>query len=327
VREKIILLKNVDFFSKLQKNELNVVARYSEYYPYKKGEAIFEQGSCGDELYIIKEGEVVIRRSFGDRTTDLARFIEGESFGELDLLDETPRTVSAVAETDSVLLVFPMRDVSFRDVLQKHSEIFSRILHKLLIMIAGRIRSTNKLVSERTPWIEDLRKQLYVDKLTGLYNRTYLEEDLASLLPQMGERTSMVVIKPDHFKRINDSFGHDTGDRVLRMLAETVKSKLGSEDYGIRYRGDEFALLLPDTDMDSAARVGQEMRDAVGKMDISSVTEGKEIDLTASVGVATYPDHAQNIRGLIERSFNLMLEAWSSGGNRIVADSDAKAEQ
>lgn len=322
VNEKIQLLKNVNLFSKLQEHELEVVARYSDYYSFSKGTVIFEQGSSDDELHIIKEGEVVITRSSGDRDTDLARFIEGECFGELDLLDDTPRTVSAVAEKDSVLLIFPMKKVSFEEVLQKHSEIFSRILHKLLIMIAGRIRSTNNLVSERSPWLEDLRKQLYIDKLTGLHNRSYLEEDLANLLPQLGETSSVVVIKPDNFKQINDTYGHDSGDRVLRMLADTVRSSLRSEDYGIRYRGDEFALLLPDTGITKAAQVGEELRKAVEGIDTSSATEGKEIVLTASVGIASYPDHARDLKSLVEKSFGLMLKARGDGGDRVLIEGE-----
>jgi len=322
VTDKIQLLKNVNLFSKLQEHELEVVARYSDYYSFSKGTVIFEQGSSDDELHIIKEGEVVITRSSGDRDTDLARFIEGECFGELDLLDDTPRTVSAVAEKDSVLLIFPMKEVSFEEVLQKHSEIFSRILHKLLIMIAGRIRSTNNLVSERSPWLEDLRKQLYIDKLTGLHNRSYLEEDLANLLPQMGETSSMVVIKPDNFKQINDTYGHDSGDRVLRMLADTVRSSLRSEDYGIRYRGDEFALLLPDTDMSKAAQVGEELRWAFEKIDTTSATEGKKIVLTASVGIASYPDQARDLKSLVEKTFGLMLKARDDGGNRVLFEEE-----
>lgn len=322
VTDKIQLLKNVNLFSKLQEHELEVVARYSDYYSFRKGTVIFAQGSSDDELHIIKEGEVVITRSSGDRDTDLARFIEGECFGELDLLDDTPRTVSALAEKDSVLLIFPMKEVSFEEVLQKHSEIFSRILHKLLIMIAGRIRSTNNLVSERSPWLEDLRKQLYIDKLTGLHNRSYLEEDLANLLPQMGETSSMIVIKPDNFKQINDAYGHDSGDRVLRMLADTVRSSLRSEDYGIRYRGDEFALLFPDTDISKAAQVGEELRRAVEGIDTTSATEGKEIVLTASVGIASYPDHARDLKSLVEKSFALMLRARGDGGNRVLLEEE-----
>jgi diguanylate cyclase (GGDEF)-like protein len=323
VNEKIQLLKNVSLFSTLQEHEIDVVSRYSDYYSFGKGDVIFEQGSSADELHIIKKGEVVITRTFEGRSTDLARFLKGECFGELDLLDDTPRTVSAIAETDSVLLIFPSKDVKFEEILESHSEIFSRILHKLLIMIAGRIRSTNNLVSERSPWLEDLRKQLYIDKLTGLYNRSYLEEDLANLLPQMGETTSMLVIKPDNFKHINDTFGHDSGDRVLRMLADTVRSNLGDKNLGIRYRGDEFALLFPDAGRSQAAQAAEDLRNAFKGIDTSSATEGKRIVLTASVGVAVYPDHAQDIKALVEKCFHLMLQARNDGGDRVLLEEES----
>ncbi len=318
MNEKIKLLKNVGLFSKLQKHELEVVAQYSEYCSYGKGDFVFQEGTSDEELFIIKEGEVVITKKTEEQSTDLARFIKGECFGELDLLDDTPRNTSAIAESDSVLLIFPMRKTPFRSVLQKHPDIFSQILHKLLIMIAGRIRSTNKLVSERTPWIEDLRKQLLIDKLTGLYNRTYLAEDLPALLPRMGEKTSLVVIKPDNFKYINDNFGHDTGDRVLRLLADTVKNSLRENEIGVRYRGNEFVIVLPDTGPEPALQRGEDFRAAVSELNIAPFTEEKLSGITASVGSATYPIHAENVEGIVERAFKLMQEVLNSGGDRVL---------
>jgi diguanylate cyclase (GGDEF)-like protein len=316
-QEKSKLLKSVSLFATLQEYELEVVAEYSEYYPYKKDQVIFEEGSSSQELFIIKKGQVLIRKDSEEGPTDVARFLKEEFFGELDLLDETPRSASAVAEEDSVLLVFPKKGVEFRGICEKHPELFVRILYKLLIMIAGRIRSTNTLISQRTPWIEELRKQLLVDKLTGLYNRTYLEEDLAASMSQMGETTSVVVVKPDNFKRINDTFGHDTGDHVLRLLADTVKSSIRDEDIGIRYRGDEFCLVLPGSSTKEAEQLGEEVRKAVEGMDVTSMTEGQEIRMTASVGVSSYPEHGADARQVVARAFEVMLQIRESGGNGV----------
>ncbi|HUV08964.1 MAG TPA: cyclic nucleotide-binding domain-containing protein, partial [Spirochaetia bacterium] len=115
--EKITLLRNVGLFSTLQDHELEVVAKYSEYHSYKKGAIIFKEGTSNEELFIIKKGEVVIKKGQEGTVTDLARFIEGECFGELDLLDDTPRNASAVAEQDSVLLIFPVKKTPFQSVL------------------------------------------------------------------------------------------------------------------------------------------------------------------------------------------------------------------
>lgn len=318
MQEKIELLKIVYLFSRLKKQELSVVARYSYYHNFNQGETIFSEGSHSEELYIIKKGEVLISKHRGDNEDiDIARFISGEIFGELDLLDNTPRTAVAVAEKDTTLLIFPKKGVRFKDILQKHPEIFARILHKLLAKIAGRIRTVNQHISEKTPLVQDLRRQLLKDKLTGLYNRAFLEEDFKALLPGYGVSTSLVMIKPDNFKYINDTFGHDVGDRVLKLMAAAVKSGLRGDDVALRYRGDEFAVILPDTGAKTASIIAEELRTKIYSLDVSRITGGRAFQVTASIGIAAYPVHADDTEALTEIALNKMFDARNSGGNLV----------
>ncbi len=320
MQEKIDLLKNVSIFSQLKKQDLSVVARYSHYDNFNRGETIFSEGSHSEELYIIKEGEVLISKHRGENEDmALARFIPGEIFGELDLLDNTPRTAVAVAEKDTTLLIFPKKGVQFKDILQKHPEIFARILHKLLAMIAGRIRTVNQHISEKTPLIQDLRRQLLKDKLTGLYNRTFLEEDFKALLPGYGVTTSLVMIKPDNFKYINDTFGHDAGDRVLKLMAAAVKSGLRGDDIALRYRGDEFTVILPDTGAKTASLIAEELRSKIYSLDVSCITGRQAFQIAVSIGVCTYPVHADDTEALIAIALKKMFDARNSGGNLVIS--------
>jgi diguanylate cyclase len=318
--EKIQLLRNASLFSKLREAELEIVAAYSEYYIFKTGQIIFSEGSNSEVLYIIKEGEVLIKKEKQHREAiDIARFISNESFGELSLLTSKSRTATAVAMKDTTLLIFPMEGVNFKAVLEKHPEISARILHKFLATIAGRIRNTNRLISEKTPWIRDLRRQLYSDKLTGLYNQIFIEEDFAALLPQYGEATSLLMIKPDNFKEINDNFGHDAGDKVLRLLAIFLQSTLREEDIAVRYRGDEFAAILPNTPTEKALKIADDMRSTLMEMNIGDATNGKLKKITVSIGISTYPHHASDNIMLVDRAHEKMFEAREKGGNRVIS--------
>lgn len=179
---KLALLGKAGLFSQLREAELRTISRYSGYRSFERGELVFPEGSHREELYLIKEGTVVIRRraeseSGSAEGQDIARFVAGEVFGEMDLLDTAPRSASAIAEERATLLVFPDK-VPFQELLETHPYVFARILRKLLGEIAGRIRAIDKLVSEKSPWIEELKRQLLRDKLSGLYNRAYLEEEL-----------------------------------------------------------------------------------------------------------------------------------------------------
>ncbi len=316
--EKITLLKKVDVFSQFADDELEVISRYSEYRGYSRGDEIFREGSRGTELFVVSKGQVLITvKTEGEKQRDVARYLPGESFGELSLFEESPRTATATAEDETSLLVFPMEGITFTGILEKHAYISAQMLHKLLAMISGRIRRTNSLISERTQWVQELRKQILNDKLTGLYNRTFLEEEFVTRLPEFGERVSVLALKPDNFKAINDTCGHDAGDRVLRMLADAVRNKISSGDIPVRYRGDEFMVILPEQAAEQAMKKAESLNVSLQKVDTSQATGGKHIPITVSMGIAQFPDDAGDGRKLLESAFSKMWEARESGGDRI----------
>ena len=217
IREKMDLLQRVELFSTLARDELEIVAYHAQMTGYRRGSLVFTEASPGNELYVIKDGEVLITKHQEEGDVDIAQYIAGESFGEWDFIAAAPRNATAVAVKDSILLVFPREGMTFTMFLQKYPRMSARMLYKLLAIIARRIRTTQRHINDRTPWIQNLRKQVYADKLTGLYNRHYLIEEISAVLAARPDRqSSLLFIKPDNFKEINDRFGHDVGDRGLR---------------------------------------------------------------------------------------------------------------
>jgi diguanylate cyclase (GGDEF)-like protein len=317
VKRKHELLQRVALFRKLKSDELDVIARYSEFEVYPDGDEIFAAGTNGESLFVVQQGRVRIIAGDNGETRDIAQFIEGELFGELDLFEDAPRTVSAAAETDTILLVFPRPGLSFASLLKRHPALFARILNKLLAQVSQRIRETNKLVSEKTPWIDDLRRQLLYDKLTGLYNKNYLEEDFAAQLPRWGRSSVLLAVKPDNFKDVNDGYGHEAGDKALRLLAETVTAGAGQNGIGVRFRGDELMAVLPDTDEDAAARAAEDLLKAVSAIDLAPVINNDSITLTASIGLAAYPAHGDSAAAIVEKAVARMFDARKDGGNRV----------
>jgi diguanylate cyclase len=317
---KLGLLKGVSLFSALKERELRVVAQNSEFYSYRKGDMIFHEGSRGGGLYVISEGEVLITKQRADNETmNIAQFIQGESFGEMDLLEDRQMTASAKAETDVVLLIFPARGTRLQEVLNRYPDISARILHELMAVIAGRIRGTNRLISEKSQWVQDLKRQMYFDKLTGLYNRTFLDEEFPRQLVDYGPETSVIMIKPDNFKTINDLCGHDAGDRALRLIAFSIKSQVRNTDIVVRYRGDEFAVILPGAGLDMALVFAEHIRSLLCKLDYAHIT-GSGFTTTVSIGLGTYPLHAGDPKQLITLCFNRMFSARDGGGNRITGN-------
>jgi diguanylate cyclase (GGDEF)-like protein len=316
--DKTNLLKATKLFSSLKENELNVIAENSEFIDFKNDQVIFTEGSAAESLYIIGKGGVRITKKTQDgKEMDIAKFIPGELFGELDMFEAVPRPAGAIAEEDTTVLVFPRRGFKFQALLDKYAEIFAHILDDLIAMIAHRIRETNKLVSEKTKWIEELRSQILYDQLTGLYNKSYLTEEFPSQITQFAQGASILYVKPDNFKLINDTFGHNAGDGALLLLAKIVKSFLKEKDIGVRYRGNEFVTVFPDTDRDQAFTLANEIRKAVYAIDLKALTGGQDFHLTACVGIALYPEQSKDSNALVDKAFNALVDLQKAGGNRV----------
>lgn len=137
---------------------------------------------------------------------------------------------------------------------------------------------------------EDISRQVRnarKDTLTGLYSRRYLDEQLPGLVKSHRRNQaalSLLIIDLDHFKAINDEYGHLVGDEVLWRVAEAVRATVRSADSAVRYGGEEFCVILPGTGRAEAARVGERIRQAISRLDLEALKPGMTV--TASVGVA-----------------------------------------
>ena len=315
---RIELLHKIDAFSSLSLDELAVIAGVSETQNHRKGGTVFEQDGGGGRIFVIREGEVLIKKKMDDdREISLATFVEGESFGELSLFEDRSSGTSAHAETDVRLLVFPASGSSSAETFEEYPDIGAKILYSLLVKVAGRIRSTNKLVAENSPWVQELRRQVITDKLTRLYNSSYLEEEFGRKFDAEPGLVSILIVKPDNFKVINDTFGHDAGDGTLRLMASAIRTLINEGDIPVRYHGDVFAVVLPGTGPRRARQVAREIAHAISTIDLSEVVnDTSNLTLTVSVGIAAYSKDGATCAELLDRANQNMLTARNRGGDR-----------
>jgi diguanylate cyclase (GGDEF)-like protein len=316
--EKLGLLQTALLFKQLTRDELRLLADHAGFAEFEDGECVFEAGSTERELFIIERGEVrIVKRGEDDHEIDLARFVAGESFGEQDFMSDAPRTANARSDGPSRILIFPARGSRLEDVMLEHPEIFARVLHQLLAIVADRIRSTNRLVSENSGWVQELRQQVFGDKLTGLYSKSFLDDEFAGMLNKWRGQTGLMIVKPDNFKLINDTYGHEVGDQALRILANRLKSLLREGDIAIRYRGNENAVILPETSEEEALEQAERIREGMKHADLSPITGGEQVPLTFSAGIAIYPDHGTDNASLAGRAHEAVFAARDAGGDRV----------
>lgn len=156
------------------------------------------------------------------------------------------------------------------------------------------------------------------DGLTELYNRRYLEQALRRELgrtQRYGGTLSCIIVDLDFFKKINDNYGHVTGDEVLRSAAKTFSINLRSSDTLGRYGGEEFVLILPETDAEGAMILADRLRIRLEETPITIV--GGTIKVTASIGVATYHEGVHNPEGFLTEADTALYHSKRTGRNRV----------
>lgn len=167
---------------------------------------------------------------------------------------------------------------------------------------------------------EVLRAQSIRDSLTGLFNRRYMEESLERELRRAVRKQGYVgvmMVDVDHFKRFNDSFGHDAGDALLRELAKIFKSHFRGEDIVCRYGGEEFTIIMPDANLESTFERGEQLRKAAS----NAVAEyrGRPLDrVTLSIGVAAHPDKGSTVDSLLRAADSALYRAKEQGRDQVV---------
>ncbi|MEX2114721.1 MAG: response regulator [Pirellulales bacterium] len=187
----------------------------------------------------------------------------------------------------------------------------------------GRLLRLKRSLDQLNNRCDEALRQSVTDSLTGLYTHGFMRETLHKQL-QLAERHgypySAIFGDIDHFKQINDTHGHAAGDQVLQAIARTLSGLTRGTDTLVRYGGEEFVALLPQTDASAALLVAERMREAIAELSIT-VPDGATLQVTMSLGVASYPHDAADGQTLVQRGDAAMYQAKQSGRNRVVSSS------
>ncbi len=176
-------------------------------------------------------------------------------------------------------------------------------------------------ITERKILQQELLQQAHVDYLTGLCNRRYFieqgEAELARSL-RYNSPLSMLMLDIDHFKKVNDTYGHKTGDVVLQRLSQICRDALREIDIPARLGGEEFAILLPETAGEKAFEVAERLRQIIAEAAVP-LEQGLPLHFTVSIGVATFKGDHLNIDMLLSLADQALYQAKNSGRNKVVA--------
>jgi two-component system cell cycle response regulator len=161
------------------------------------------------------------------------------------------------------------------------------------------------------------------DGLTGLFNRRYMENHLSTLVDQSaarGKPITVMVLDIDYFKSINDNHGHDAGDDVLREFALRVRKCIRNIDLACRYGGEEFVLVMPETDKAVATMVAERLRRRIATEPFAIAQGARNIDVTISIGIASAAGATDTAAAILKRADTALYQAKRDGRNRVVPD-------
>jgi two-component system cell cycle response regulator len=224
--------------------------------------------------------------------------------------------ILAIAEGDNNARLVRGLEIGVNDYLM-------RPVDKNELLARARTQVRKKRYTERLRDNVQLSIEMAItDPLTGLYNRRYMESHLGSLVEQASSRSkplTVLVLDIDYFKAINDTHGHDAGDDVLREFSVRIRKSIRGIDLACRYGGEEFVIVMPETDLAVATMVAERLRRRIATDPFPIQQGGSKVDVTISVGIAALgkDDNAANI---LKRADQALYRAKRDGRNRVVPD-------
>ena len=268
-------------------------------------------------LYIVIEGSLNVNLESDNGGTFEHEITKGHCVGEMSIFDNYPPSATITAKEDSRVLVIPA--ATTMSMLSASHELCLNFLQ----IMSQRLRQDNKIVCEEQYHIRCIEENAKIDPMTGLHNRRWLEEMYTREMNRsnMGNfKLTAFMIDIDHFKQVNDTYGHLAGDKVLISVAQALIRSLRPSDMPVRYGGEEFSVFLPGTTEENAKIIAERIRRNVENMTIT-LHDNNLLQVTVSIGFAERIKN-DTVASLIDRADKALYHAKQNGRNRVCQNKD-----
>jgi diguanylate cyclase (GGDEF)-like protein len=320
MNEEMTFLKSVSLFNSFSVKELNTVYECLKVLEIKKDEKLFTEGDEGDEFFIVKSGIIASSIKCQDGSQrEIAVFRPKDFFGEMSIFENAPRSATCYSKEDSLLYKFQKSD--FFKLLGTHPDFAIRIMYKMLNITTQRLRNTGNFLSDMVRWGNEASRRAVTDELTGLYNRRYLDSALESYFQTsrtVNKPLTLIMVDLDYFREINNLYGHETGDNAIIEVANTFRKHLREQDSMARYGGDEFTVILRDTEQKDAFDLAEKIRMDLKKFTLLKNLGGNIKTMSLSMGMASFPKNADNLPDLRRKADQALYKAKENGKDRVI---------
>jgi diguanylate cyclase len=291
--------------------------------------AIFRTAEVNDDLTEKLYNEFLKSQDANERISSVSERMSeriGAVHAAIDTGIETARTYSGALEAATEELTGGVTPELLIEMAQHLRDETAR-MHDANRKLERQLEASRDDMAALQRDLDEVRRESMLDPLTKIFNRKSFDEGLHRALSEAeatGEGLCLMLLDIDHFKNFNDTWGHQTGDQVLRLVAMTLKSNIKGKDIAARYGGEEFVAVLPSTDLEGAVIVADNIRKAIQNKDLLKRSTNEKLGrITASFGVAAFRP-GDNATSLIERADRCLYAAKHAGRNRVLSENELK---
>ena len=305
-------IKHTELFRDVADDTLNSILQHTKVRHLDCGDILLTPKHENHHIYLILSGSFGVH--FGSHDSPEIRVLgKGVTVGEMSIIDQNLPSAFVIAREPSQVLPIPS------DLITNFLAGIHPVARNLLVVLTRWIRANTESMLRHQYTIGELTNHATTDALTGLYNRRWLNNILPALLDQAiltGEPLAVLLLDVDHFKPYNDNLGHLAGDQALVAIGNCLKNSVRTYDYAIRYGGEEFLILLPNTNLNDGVLLAERIRETV-EQNIILDPEGRQLPgVTISGGLAVHnPD--STTKSLIDEADAKMYQAKQQGRNCI----------
>jgi len=286
--------------------------QHSEQHAYNAGDVLLTPEQNNHTLYLVLKGRVQVRLDWQGHEA-LTYLEEGHCVGEMSIIEGKRPSAIVVTEQNCELLLID------KSIVWELIERSNAVARNLLYILSSRVRKDNLVIFESQQQQAISEQNSKIDALTNLYNRRWLDNNLPRIIERAQKDVQdfcILMLDIDHFKLFNDNYGHHAGDAALSTVAETIADNVRPYDSAVRYGGEEFMVLLPNTTATEARIIAERLKERVRNQPITH-TDGRRLPmLTVSIGMAELQTE-QDINTFIECADAALYRAKDNGRNCV----------
>jgi len=313
------LITKTELFNNLGHEEINFVVLHSGLLSLSKEALLFSAGEKANHFYILIEGAIRVYKNRSDGGEDeMARFTSCDTIGDFDFARGASYDACAEASEDSKLVEFPCNGYTIDSLAKEEPRLVCRILLNAILLMTGRIKSTQKLILEKMPWVQELHRRVYEDSGTGLLKQSLINDEIINVL---NDHAALIMLKPDRFKTLVDSRGHSAGDEAMIRIAIILKNITRQLGHGwpLRFKSNETGLIINNCDYYYAEKITKELYNTIATMEpVPASGDIPAFHFSVTISWAVWEKDGINWESLFNGNYAALLDAWRAGGERII---------